>query len=75
MVNIPLSAEICDKPEFIVVDVKPGRGKLAWSAKKVILRLADGRKFGATIQGDRPFGDQLLLTTTSAALRLSNSTG
>jgi DNA ligase-1 len=46
--------------EFAVVRLEEGDGNWAGYAKRAVLRLADGREFGAGIKGDRAFTGDLL---------------
>lgn len=46
--------------EFTIVEIQEGNGNWAGYAKRVDLRLPDGRTFGAGIRGDQAFARQLL---------------
>ncbi|MDH7796468.1 MULTISPECIES: hypothetical protein [unclassified Beijerinckia] len=53
--------------EFEVVRLEEGLGNWAGYAKKVTLKLADGREFGAGIKGDQAYTKALLGTSPTTA--------
>ena len=57
-----LKHKVWQDAEFELVDLEPGIGNWAGKAKRAILKLPDGRTFGAGVRGSMEYAEELLKT-------------